>query len=93
MSPQYEALFVAPIRSDTPSPPAIVEELLTRDLVVLDRLDTDLFERDPLTAGFGCDVEGKVDGEPVGVVEERIAALNSFAHKQQLGFGVAYGFW
>ena len=54
---------------------AVVEELLARDLVALDRVDADLFERDPLAGGFGRDVEGEVDGELVGAVEERTADL------------------
>jgi hypothetical protein len=39
---------------------AIVEEFLARD---------------PLAGGFGCDVEGEVDGELVGAVEERTSDL------------------
>ena len=50
---------------------AIVEELLARDLVVLDCVDTDFFEGDALAAGFERDFEGEVDGELVGAVEER----------------------
>ena len=49
---------------------AIVEELLARDLVVLDRVDTDFLEGDALTGGFSGDVEGEVDGELIGAVEE-----------------------
>jgi hypothetical protein len=54
---------------------AIVEELLARDLVVLDRVDADLFESDPLAGRFGRDFEGEVDGELVGAVEERPATF------------------
>src|SRR5262245_11027418 len=54
---------------------AIVEELLARDLVVLDRVDADLFESDPLAGRFGRDFEGEVDGELVGPVEEGTADL------------------
>ena len=46
---------------------AVVEELLARDLVVLDRVDADFFERDALAGGFGGDVEGEVDGELIGI--------------------------
>ena len=46
---------------------AIVEELLVRDLVVLDRVDTDFFEGDALADGFAGNVEGEVDGELIGV--------------------------
>src|SRR5512140_2201662 len=63
------------IGCDVPLPLAIVEELLARDLVVLDRVDADLFERDPLASGVGRNVEGEVDGELVGAVEERTAGL------------------
>jgi hypothetical protein len=58
-----------PIRCDVPLPRTVVEELLARDLVVLDRVDTDLFERDALAGGFGHNVEGEVNGELVGAVE------------------------
>ncbi len=56
---------------------AIVEELLARDLVVLDRVDTDFFEGDALAGGFAGDIEGEVDGELIGVraVKERTADL------------------
>lgn len=54
---------------------AIVEEPVARDLVVLDRVDADLFERDPLASGFGRDVESEVDGELVRAVEVRAADL------------------
>jgi hypothetical protein len=63
-------LLSDPIECDVPLPLAIVEELLARDLVVLDRVDADLFERDPLAGGFGRNFEGEVDGELVGAVEE-----------------------
>jgi hypothetical protein len=45
---------------------AIVEELLAGNLVALDRVDADLFERDPLAGSFGRDFEGEVNGELVG---------------------------
>jgi hypothetical protein len=51
-----------------PLPLAIVEELLARDLVVLDRVDADFFEGDAFAGGFGGDFEGEVDGELVGTV-------------------------
>jgi hypothetical protein len=52
---------------------AVVEELLARDLIVLDSIDTDLFKRDPLAGGFGRDVQGKKDDELVRVraIEKR----------------------
>jgi len=50
---------------------ADVEELLARDLVVLDRINADLFERDALSAGLGSNVEGEVDGKLIRPVEER----------------------
>jgi hypothetical protein len=40
---------------------AVVEELLARDLIVLDGIDTDFFEGDALTGGFGRDVQGDSD--------------------------------
>src|ERR1700676_1097800 len=52
---------------------AVVEELLARDLIVLDGIDTDFFESDALTRGFGGDVQGKEDDELVRVraIEKR----------------------
>lgn len=58
-----------------PLPLAIVEKLRARNRVVFDRVDADFFERDPLAGGFGRDVEGEVNGELVGAVEERTADL------------------
>ena len=46
---------------------AVVEELLARDLIVLDGIDSDFFEGDALTGGFGRDVQGKEDDELVRV--------------------------
>ena len=46
---------------------AVVEELLARDLIVLDGIDTNFFERDALTGGFGRDVQGKEDDELIRV--------------------------
>ena len=46
---------------------AVVEELLARNLIVLDSIDTDFFEGDALTGGFGRDVQGKEDDELVRV--------------------------
>src|SRR5580700_3953307 len=52
---------------------AVVEELLARDLIVLDGIDTDFFEGDALTGGFGRDVQGKEDYELIRVraIEKR----------------------
>src|ERR1700692_3818976 len=52
---------------------AVVEELLARDLIVLDGIDADFFEGDALTGGFGRDVQGKEDDELVRVraIEKR----------------------
>ncbi len=46
---------------------AVVEELLARDLIVLDGIDSDFFEGDALTGGFGRDVQSKEDDELVRV--------------------------
>jgi hypothetical protein len=46
-------LLSDPIGCDVPLPRAIVEELLARDLVILDRVDADFFERDPLAGALG----------------------------------------
>src|SRR5688572_27387801 len=54
---------------------AVVEELLPGDLVVVDRVDADLLERESLAAALARDVEGEVDGESVRPVEERPADL------------------
>jgi hypothetical protein len=67
---------------------AIIEELLARNLVVLDRVDADFFERDPLAGGFGSDIQGEVDGELVGTVEEgpaNLFALDGFVGLPDLG--------
>src|ERR1700730_6887043 len=52
---------------------AVVEELLARDLIVLHGIDTDFFEGDALTGGFGRDGQGKEDDELVRVraIEKR----------------------
>jgi hypothetical protein len=52
---------------------AVVEELLTRDLIVLDGIDSDFFTGDTLTRGFGRDIQGKEDDELVRVraIEKR----------------------
>jgi hypothetical protein len=52
---------------------AVVEELFARDLIVLNGIDTDFFESDALTGGFGRDVQGKEDDELVRVraIEKR----------------------
>src|SRR6478672_6472684 len=52
---------------------AVVEELLARDLVVLNGIHADLFDGLALSGGFPRDVEGEVDGELVGAVEEGAA--------------------
>ena len=44
---------------------AVVEELLARDLIVLDGTDTDFSAGVALTGGFGRDVQGKEDDELV----------------------------
>jgi hypothetical protein len=41
----------------------VVEELLTRDLVALDRIERNFFDRLALAAGFTGDVEGMEDSE------------------------------
>ena len=51
---------------------AVVEELLARDLIVLDRIDRDFFASGALTSGFGCDVQGKEDDELI-----RVRAMDS----------------
>ena len=49
---------------------SLVIKLLTGDLVVfVDCIDRDLLERDALSRGLGGDVEGKIDGELVGVLD------------------------
>src|SRR5947209_1659352 len=42
---------------------AFVEELLARDLVVLDRVEGDFFQREALAAGLTGDVQGEIDRE------------------------------
>src|ERR1700733_12283213 len=52
---------------------AVVEELLARNLIVLDGIDCDFFAGDALTGGFGRDVQGKEDDKLVRVraIEKR----------------------
>src|SRR5678815_5438074 len=71
------------LRSVVLLPRTFVKELLTRDLVALDRVDADLFHRDPLAGGFRSDFEGEMDRKLVGAVEERTADL--FAADGTLG--------
>src|SRR5687768_699139 len=62
---------------------AFVEELLARDLVVLDRVEADLLQGDAAAGGIGRDVGREMDGELPrgavggvgGAVEERAADL------------------
>src|SRR3954467_3615874 len=54
---------------------AVVEELLAGDLVAVDGVEADLFQRDAVAGVLAGDVEGEVDGELVGAVEERAAHL------------------
>lgn len=70
---------------------AIVEELLARDLVVLHRIDTYLFQGDSLAAGFWGDIEREADSELIGclTVEERAGhclAVEGFVGDPVLGF-------
>jgi hypothetical protein len=66
--------------AELPAPPqigsmrAVVEELLARDLIVLDGMDADFFAGDALTGGFGRDIQGKEDDELVRVraIEKRL---------------------
>ena len=53
---------------------AVVEELLARDLIVLDRIDGDFFKNDALAGGFGRDIQGKEDDELV-----RVRAIEKWA--------------
>src|SRR3954465_9512504 len=54
---------------------AVVEELLAGDLVAIDGVEADLFEGDAVARVLPRYVEGEVDGELVGAVEERAAHL------------------
>src|SRR5262245_20845553 len=62
---------------DSGLPLAVVEELFTRDLVALDRVDGDLLERHALALGLGRDLEFEMDRELAGTVEERSSHLLS----------------
>ena len=53
---------------------AIVEELLACDLIVLDGVNADLFERDALAGGLGCHVEGEIDDELIAL-RKRLCAF------------------
>ena len=58
----------------------IVEELLTGDEVVLDRVEPDFIVLDALAAGLGGELDRGVDGEPAGArvgvaTEERPAEV------------------
>jgi hypothetical protein len=68
---------------------AVVEELLAGDLVPLDGIDADLFERHALAGGFGCHFKGEVDGELVWAVEEWAA---DFLGVDGVGGAPALGF-
>src|SRR5580658_4112169 len=70
---------------------AVVEELLTRDLIVLDGIDTDFFEGDALAGGFGRNIQGKEDDELVRVraIEKRSGdslPIEGFVGNPVLGF-------
>jgi hypothetical protein len=55
---------------------AVVEELLAGDFTVpVDGVEADLFDGLALAGGLARDVEGEVDGELVGAVEEGAADL------------------
>ena len=72
----------------------VVEELLARDPIVLDRVEADFFVRDALPAGFGGKVERRVDAETAGArigvaAEERPAeflAVDGIVPLKSLGF-------
>jgi hypothetical protein len=68
-----------------------VEELLARDLVVIDRVDRNFLADDALSGGFGGDVESEVDGELTGTggVKERAGyclAIDGFVEDPAIGF-------
>ena len=72
---------------------AVVEELLARDLVVLDRVEGDFLECEALAGGFAGDIQGEIDGElAVGI---GAAAVERAAHRfavEGVDFGPVLGF-
>src|SRR5262245_51095028 len=54
---------------------AVVEELLASDLVVLDCINSNLFERDAFSVGLSRYFEGEVHGKLIGAVEVRTSHL------------------